>query len=329
MSNLSDILFFPIELRWKAYKSGLFRRCQTTVPVISVGNIVLGGSGKTPTVVLIAEILKKHEIGPAILTRGYKRSETQRIILWRDDDTPWELCGDEPKLLSRILRDVPIVVHKNRCESAKTISSKCNVILLDDGFQYLKIKRSLDIVMLTGVEHRTGIFPLGLRRDGLWRLRTLGEENLSVALIPDGADAELVNIIPPNVQKFRFYTIPEGVHPVNDWSKLDSVEVLWGKKVYAIAAVARPVRFLFTLRHAGARIAGHKIFPDHYTISQQQLLSIMKSAQQCGAEIVVTTEKDAVRIERFAPKEMLAVRIKAVVEPMDEFEKLILNVSRP
>ncbi len=286
-------------------------------PVISVGSVMLGGSGKTPMTEFVVSELVKLGFKPAVLSRGYGRiRENDRIIL-KNAEADWKTCGDEPLLLARKLPGVPIVVHTNRYASGLAVADIANIYVLDDGFQHLRLARDLDIVLLTGMEFKTNLFPFGQRRDGLWRLRDIPEENRMIVAIPRTIDDGFCEHLLENVATVGFETIFDGLRQVNNWSKTFPLSSIAGQKVYIAAGIAKPERLLDFAVLCGAQIVGHTFFRDHFFHLPDQVASILKKAKDKGAEIILTTEKDAVRIEKFATDNMLAPIMR--IATFDEF----------
>ncbi len=166
---LSHLFELIIYLRYKLYEWGVFKIEQVPVPVISVGSIEVGGSGKTPLVIYLAEKLTERGFKVAILSRGYKRKAfgLAKVSLLRK----WRVFGDEPTLIKKRVEDADIFVSRNRLRAARFALEKSDydLFLLDDGAQYLKLKKDVEIMVLRGRSHHC--LPLGELRDGYYRLK--------------------------------------------------------------------------------------------------------------------------------------------------------------
>lgn len=329
LAKIGDFTYgLPLWLRWKMYRHNMLKRSSLPHPVISIGSIVLGGAGKTPMTALLAKKLLALGKKPVVLTRGYGRIDTSRRITVYDGNCEWRMCGDEPLLLSKKLPKVPIVVHKNRYISGLSVENEVDIYILDDGFQHISLHRDIDIVILLGNEHHLGLLPLGARRDGLWRIKHLGEKNHAIVSIPDDQNdnnrmEQLLELLPKNIPIARHRTVASAVHPVSNWENKEAPSMLSGRNVLLTSGIARPDRFAKTVRSLKANIVRHIVFRDHRFCSKSQMEQVIKEAQKYNAEIILTTEKDAVRIAEFAPKEMMALTIELELVDNTELERIL------
>lgn len=276
------------------YDYGVLLCRELDARVLSVGNITAGGTGKTPMVAWLARWLKGRGVRFAILSRGYKpRGE-------RNGD------NDEALLLRRHLADVPHLVGKDRFASGLRAIEEhgAECVVLDDGFQHLALGRDLDIVLVDalmpfGYGH---VLPRGLLREPL---RALSRADLVVLTRCDvcpneqlralrRAVRELAGFL-PLVEAFhrpvRFYTHGGGEPRPLEWAR--------GRRVVAFSALGNPLAFPATLARLGAEVVHHEAFRDHHWYDDEDLRRIASAAAAAGAEAVVTTEKDAVKIEAF------------------------------
>ena len=222
------------------YRAGLLHSKRLPVPVISVGNITMGGAGKTPAVIAIARALTDRGLRVGVLTRGYGRSGEGGVV----DDNDTERFGDEPVLIRKAAPAATVIVGANRYDNA--IRYPCDVFLLDDGFQHLQIARDLDIVIDT---------PSRFHRESRAALRY----------------ADIV--VPRNLR----LSIPGS---------------LQNQRVFAFAGLANNEQFFDALRQHGLHVAGTRGFPDHHRYSAADIAALKREA----ADVLVTTEKDAVKI---------------------------------
>lgn len=261
--------------RW-AYGRGLFPAVRVDRPVVSVGSLLSGGTGKTPLVSLLARRWRGLRV--AVLSRGYGGSYTHELQVTLH--APASLAGDEPVLLARTCA-ADVWVAQNRARLAARLASRYDLFLLDDGYQHLALERFLNICLLP---HET---PGRLLPSGLWREwpRALRAADLVLGLDawPAWVDG--------------FYDGPRVVIELRRtaWSGPDGVSPPHGP-VFAFCGVARPNRFLDSL--GDMELKGHAAWPDHHAYSEADLAQLQEQAQQAGAKSLVTTAKDAVRVRQ-------------------------------
>lgn len=286
------------------YTIGFFVTHRLPCKVISVGNLSLGGTGKTPAVIYLAELLAAGGRNVAILSRGYGRttSGTQLVsdgsILAED----WRTVGDEPLLIARRLPGVPVVVDENRYRGGLYLVEKFkpSVIIMDDAFQHRRLERDLDIVLLNArdkvADHK--LFPYGRLREPwfhLRRARIIFWTKTNLATPPILLRARLNRLPVPN------FTSTVTVEKQLDGSVADlKIGDLNGKKVLAVSGLGDPAGFEATIAETGARIAGHLRYPDHHDYSTAEFNDIKNEFDKTGAELVLTTEKDMLKLTALA-----------------------------
>ncbi len=308
------------------------RRRSLSRPVISIGNLRVGGSGKTPVVDHIARLLADAGYRPAVLSRGYGRrspgSGPTIVSDGRDVLAGIETAGDEPLMLARSLvsKGVSVVVAADRHAAGRVAENElgATVHILDDGFQHLALARDVDLVV-TG-EHDLADEPLPYGR--------LREPLASAAV----ADALLVNVgyqdaaeRVARVLKVRnAYHVTRALRPPRIVGSGDTVVVPNESRVFAFAGIERPERFFSDLTSAGWNVVGTKAFRDHHHFSGGDVSRVEAAARSAGAAIVLTTEKDAVRLARPASTGMplAAVPLVSTVEPAGEFRAWLLGQIR-
>lgn len=284
--------YFGCVFRRVLYDYGLLLCHELDARVISVGNITAGGTGKTPMVAWLGRWLKSRGVKFAVLSRGYKAGP--------------EATNDEALVLRRHLADVPHLVGKNRFASGLKAIRKHGVecLVLDDGFQHLAVGRDLDIVLLDalipfGYGH---VLPRGLLREPL---RALGRADVVVLTRCDVVPRDSVRDLRRMVRELAgFVPVAEASHrPVrfHDHATGQAQPLEWakGRRVFAFSALGNPLAFPATLSRLGAEVVHHEAFRDHHWYDEDDLRAIAAAARQRGAEAVVTTEKDAVKIEAF------------------------------
>lgn len=305
------IIFFPlpllytfiIYLRNKFYDWNWFKSVKLPAPVISVGNIQLGGTGKTPLVQLLANWLHSEGYQPVILTRGYKRHSQHTIIIDennRDSLTVSEV-GDEPLLLARNLPGVTIAVDAQRQRAAREVLIKKSdvIFVLDDGFQHRQLRRELDLVLLDSSRwsNLPLLFPLTSFRDLPSSLRRAQ----AIILINTLNDSQKSQKIKGEIfSKWKIPVFfgehrPLAVKNIMGETSLNLAD-LKNKKIAAFCGIAQPISFFSLLKNLDAQPGWRKIFPDHYAYRQKDVERIWEKATAIGADCIITTQKDTVKI---------------------------------
>ncbi|HHS50762.1 MAG TPA: tetraacyldisaccharide 4'-kinase, partial [candidate division Zixibacteria bacterium] len=309
-------------LRWKLYRAGVLRQKKASAPVISVGNIAMGGTGKTPCVIWLARRLTDADFSPVVLTRGYGRTHKGRTVLQGDALTA-RLAGDEPSLMAEKIPDVPIAVHPDRLGSAREVGvCEGRVFILDDGFQHLKLARDFDIVLLLAHDPFSGgrFFPLGGLRDGLWRLR----EADAIVVVGEGGIPPELRFLAPDVPVFTAVKSFTGVKTLA--GKTVESRVLETSPVLAFAGIGSPESFAETVLATGAELRDSVWFRDHHRYTIADIREIERRAEECNADILVTTEKDAVRLAGITPRlETYVLSITMNINEQDNLLKLIID----
>jgi 3-deoxy-D-manno-octulosonic-acid transferase len=290
-------------LRLFLYRYGVFKQKKLQAKVISVGNITLGGTGKTPLVIYLAEKLKEKNKKVAILSRGYKRKKKKMVELTQKTHKRinWEDVGDEPYLLAKRLSDVPIMVSKHRGISGHYATEKLGIefLILDDGFQHLKLFRNLDIVVIDSINPfgNGRILPAGTLREPLTSLRRADVFVLTKTDQASNTD-ELVQILKrynpkaPTVESI--YQI-RSIEKLFNGSSLNLKDVE-NKKALAFSGIGNPLSFENSLKQLKIQILKHQKFWDHFPYRKKDILALQEEAKSKGADFIITTEKDSVRI---------------------------------
>lgn len=296
-------------LRNALFDYGVLRTQSLPVPVISVGNISAGGTGKTPFVEFLALELRRRGRKVGIVSRGFGRDSTGYQVVSNGHQRCAEAvtAGDEPALLANHLEDVPIVVDENRFRGAVTMHRAfgVDVVLLDDGFQHRRLGRNSDIVLLTAEELMQGskLLPAGYRREPWSSLRraTLAViSKCSDGKVFEAARSRLPGEAPAFIVGIR--TVVSGVVRFKTQETVDP-SFLNGKTVVAFSGLGDPDAFDRTLSDLKARVEVHHRFPDHHWFTRQDLEVIARTMKETGAELLVSTEKDAVRLDRLTIEE--------------------------
>jgi tetraacyldisaccharide 4'-kinase len=316
------------------YSTGLIQRKELNGKVISVGNVTLGGSGKTPFVLYLARKLKVKGINFAILTRGYKRRSkgTKELKRSESPDFKWEEAGDEPSLLSSYLPETPIIIGKDRYNSGKIAQAKyqTDILVLDDGFQHWRLKRDLDIVMVDATVDlsQERLFPEGRLREPLSSLKRA--DLLVLTRVNQSVHRDNMRKI---LQKFNpqapiLESIMEITSIINWRDKTEiNLNQLRGKKVLAFCGIGNPFSFEKTLRSLGVEILNDFFFLDHYIYSIKDLLSLEEERRKAGTDYLITTEKDSIRLPDTEKQNIPLLVVKVELKIVSGEEKLweILN----
>ena len=271
---LSAIYGGVVGTRNALYDRRWFRSCALQGSVISVGNLSTGGSGKTPFVILLGELLKAHGIRFDVLSRGYGR-KTRGVLFVDPGGLPRDF-GDEPLLIARRLQ-VPIVVGEDRYEAGRFAEARFGpqIHLLDDGFQHRGLARDFDIVLVTPDDARDHLLPAGRLREPLRSL-----QRADAVVLSSGASPESFPHTGKTVWRVRRGIVAHNVPP----------------RPVVFCGIARPQNFLLQLRAAGIDPIAEAIFRDHHAYTEKDIRDLLQLRQRSEAGGFVTTEKDAVNL---------------------------------
>lgn len=334
------LLLRPISFLWESvyrlrrtfYNYGFIKRYQFKVPIISIGNLSFGGSGKTPFTLWLAKYLEKQNKKVVILMRGYKGLRENSSGLLRSGRVLGynpEEYGDEAIIFAKNLNKASILIGKNRSQNLLDFfpTELPDVVLLDDGHQHLKMERDLNIVVFDAMLPLSSyqVAPLGYLREGLTALLDADFIIINRAdLVPEVKIQALKNIINKYVvtgtpiSQCRY--VPKGLLDSRGHQFL-APDRCQGIKVVALAALASPDSFIKMLGNMGAEVVSTAVFPDHYFYSDEDILKVTNLAKEQNA-IVVTTEKDIVKM-RSMVDELEVYYLSVEVEFMDGEEKLL------
>ncbi len=305
-------LLYSLVVRARAflYHTGICRVKRLPCGVISVGNVTAGGTGKTPMVVMLARLLKERGIRVAVLTRGYRGRLEGSVALVSDGERqvlPPEDAGDEATLLAKSLPGIPVVMGSDRHMAGLMAIERFGVeaVILDDGFQHMALHRDLNILLMDAA-HPFGngfTLPMGYLREPK---SAIGRADMVVLTRADMADADSARAavfdVSPKVPVLTAAHRPTGLYDLLTGSTT-GLDYLSGRTVLALSALADPSSFTLILQKLNAKIAIALNYPDHHRYTQTDMAEIEAAARNSGG-VVVTTEKDAVKLAGLVPGEM-------------------------
>jgi tetraacyldisaccharide 4'-kinase len=288
----SLVFRLAVTVRRALYRLRLIGSEHPGIPVIVVGNLTVGGSGKTPLVIWIAEFLKKHGWTPAIVSRGYgaRIAQPRAATIAADAGE----VGDEPILLSR-RSGCPVWVGADRVAVARALREahpEVDVLILDDGLQHYRLRRDLEIAVVDARGFGNGfVLPAGPLREPPGRLRSVH------AVVAHGAA----------VQGYAMKLAGDTLHRMTDAAERRAVASFGAEKVHAVAGIGDPNRFFLHLAQLGMKVLPHP-FPDHHAFTARDL-------DFAGQAPVVMTEKDAVKLRRAARANWWVLPVSAQLDP--------------
>lgn len=328
---LSVVYAGVVRVRNFLYSRELLPRYSLPLPVISIGNISAGGTGKTPAVIFLARLLTGKGRKVAVLSRGYKgeKDRTGQTMIVNAGTSPRQ-AGDEPVLIARRLPGVPVLVGRNRYQSGRLGLKEfgTEVFILDDGFQHLILRRNLDLVLIDAARpFFQPLLPRGYLREPPASLERAGGVILTRIdqAVPEdverlhrylqskfpGKKVFHARYYSPGLQEWRFWR-----HYPEEARFLDPA----GKKAGVFAGVAFPASVCRTLEQMGVAVTGSLFLPDHEPVTPEELINFSRQCEEKGAQLLVTTEKDAVKFS-FLPPEILPLYVLPVDLILDEGEE--------
>ena len=310
--NLLRILLMPLCGLYSAivyarnfcFEVGICKQKKLPCTVISIGNIVIGGTGKTPTVAAIAKLLQRTGSNVAVLLRGYKRQSTEKILFVSDGKN--HLCsrdksGDEADMLAHQLADIPIIVGKQRYLSGEAAIDqyKSSVIILDDGFQHRQLARDLDILTIDATNpYGTGsLLPIGTLRE---QKSSIKRADIIILTHTDVTETNIeqlktaLNELAPNIPILETIHKPTSLYRLNQADKNVTIPLnnLSGKRLLAVCGIGNPNPFVRTLENHNPEIVELLAFPDHHVYTESDIQQIKHQMVQCEAKWIITTQKD-------------------------------------
>ena len=344
LKGLSCVFAAIVSLRYFLYRAGLMRRHPLGIQVISIGNVTAGGTGKTPVTEIFARTLAAEGRKVAILSRGYRRKEApwwhrmftqvispplvvsdgKRVLL----DSA--MGGDEPYMLAANLPGVAVVVDRDRVKAGRYAIKRlgCDTIILDDGFQYQKLKHSIEVVLVdsTNPFGNGNLLPRGILREPVRHLKRADIIFLTKCRGDTGRVVEEIRKYNRTAEIVECTHQPKSLKDV--WSR-EEFPLSWleGKTVCTLSGIASPKGFENSLRHLGAKVVWCERYADHHRYDSSEILYALNRTADMGADALVTTEKDAVRFPRLetSPVRCLYLRIAIEILKGGESFREIIN----
>ncbi|MDO8734520.1 MAG: tetraacyldisaccharide 4'-kinase [Elusimicrobiota bacterium] len=305
------------------------RQRKLACSVISVGNITVGGTGKTPAIIYLTELLKSLNKKVCVISRGYKgRGRTAEGQVVGDGKKIFlgsKLAGDEPYLMAKSLTDVPVLVAKNRYKAGLFAIEKFSVdtVMLDDGFQHLNLFRNIDIVCINALNPfgKSMLLPAGYLREPV---RNIIRASAFIITRCDKIPGEKLEDIERVIKKYNNFSPIFHAHFVKKIfhrnGRETHTDMLKGRNVIAISGIAVPEDFEATLKELGINLLVHKKYPDHYFFKDNDVKKFYNDAAEFQA-VIITTAKDAARLPEDFPCYVLDVKLE--VQEKDEVKSFL------
>ena len=350
---LSRVYRNVIQFRLWMYDKGIHRRMPLGCLVVSIGNLTCGGTGKTPVVEVFAKTLAAKGRKVAILSRGYKsrdRTFWEKLKVWsrsNNNEVPPRIvsdgenlllnsstAGDEPYMLASNLQNVVVLVDKDRVKSGRYAINKFEVdtLILDDGFQYLDLKPHINIVLVDSTQpfHNHHVLPRGLLREPIKNLRRADYIFLTKS---NGGNhlrhlKKFVEHHNRNAEIIECCHKPLYLENVFERGERISLEELKSKKIATISGIAAPESFEKFLCDYGAHIVYSKNFTDHHNYAQQEIIDFIVKAKKSKAKIILTTEKDAVRMPQLSRRDIQFFFLRIEIDIISGIENFDQCISR-
>ncbi len=334
MFPLSLVYRSAVFLRNGLFDLGILKQQKMKSPVISVGNLTVGGTGKTPLVITLAGFLRENGYRPAVLSRGYGSGTSPAVRVVADGKAilmDHADCGDEALLIARSCPGVAVLTGASRILTGRFATDRlgADILILDDGYQHRHVARDVDILLMDGARPFGNGFPLpagplrepkgAVERADLI-IATGSDDGNARAFSPEGG-------IPPGIPLFRGIRRPKDIRR-GGTGEILPLAALNGTKVCAFSGIGSPGSFRKTLDSLGADVGCHLDFPDHHRYGRKDLRRIQEMAAGANAAMIVTTEKDGVHLEDFPffLDRIFLLRIAMEVVPNEKaFQRWILG----
>jgi tetraacyldisaccharide 4'-kinase len=311
-------------IRRSAHRAGVLGQAQLEGPVISIGNLAVGGSSKTPVVAAVAALLREAGHPVAILSRGYRGTFAGDVLVVSDGErvlADAALAGDEPVMLARDLPGVVVAVGRHRDRVGRLVEQRFGprVHVLDDGFQHQRLGRDLDVVCVSTEEADDWPLPAGRLREFAASLR-----HAAIALVPGSSeDAEAIR---RRFDALRVFSLERQVQGFFD---REGRRQPAPARPFAFCGIARPERFISDVAKRASQCTGYRLFRDHHAFRDEEIVTLSREAKERGSDALVTTAKDAVRLPVLALEmPLLILKISVATEPAAEFRHAVLDAAQ-
>jgi len=300
-----------MQLRMRLYRTGIFSGYQSNVPVISVGNLSVGGTGKTPLVEYLASYFLEHSYTVAVVSRGYKRASRGQVIVSRGvgPEVSVDQAGDEPYMLSVLYPNLRVVVDKSRVDAAKTAVNRldADVIIMDDGFQHMALTRDVNIVLVPveDILNRERVLPAGRLREPWKSLK-----RATHIVLTDNGNGRNWEAAERFIHKFTEGKIYRGQkrlgiefhNPVKQ-ENIPLVELEAFPNIIALAGIGNPEQFRMSLEGLPAHLVEFRGYADHYSYPLAEQKRVLEDFRSIGADYLVMTAKDFVKWDQDLARE--------------------------
>ena len=323
MNKVLSKIFTPLSFSWEmlyrfrrfAYNYGIFQQLEVKVPIISVGNITFGGTGKTPFTLWLANYLYSKNKKTMILTRGYKGDlENNRGILRSGVKLGFNAVeyGDEALLLAKNLKESSVVIGKHRSDNLEYYfeTEKPDVVILDDGHQHLQLGRKLNFVLFDALLplKKYKVAPLGYLREGANALKDadviiLGHCDQAKRKDIEDLKTWILKYADSKVPLCEIFYKPKAFFNTSFIEKYD-IDQIKGKNAICVAGIASPISFFSQIKSLGCNVIKNISFPDHHYYSVNELQTLIEIAEKKDA-LLITTEKDIVKIRRLVESDKI------------------------
>ena len=325
-------LVAPIYARAAAWRRAWYvrhpeARRALAAPVISVGNLAVGGTGKTPVVAALARWLLSQGHTPSILSRGYaRRRPADGVVVVSDGSgvlASVSVSGDEPQMLARALPGAVVLVSADRYLAGRLAERRfgCTVHILDDGFQHVALERTVNLLLISPADLDDAVLPAGRLREPLEAARAAD------AVLVSGGEEEVAPVsrrvgVQPAFRIVARYAAPRLVHPFGSM-----LPRMAGARALAVAGIARPERFFHAVRVHGWEVVKELAFRDHHWFDAADLTRMLAVARDVQADVILTTEKDAMRLLNLPlapiPRTFAFLPMTVSIEPAAAFHDFI------
>ena len=331
LKALSCLFAAVVSVRYLLYRTGVLHRFPLGVQVISIGNVTAGGTGKTPVTEIFARTLAAEGRKVAILSRGYRRKEapwwqrlftqvvTPPLVVSDGKHVLLDAAtgGDEPYMLASNLPGVAVVVDRNRVKAGRYAIKRlgCDTLILDDGFQYQKLKHFVEVTLVdaTNPFGNGNMLPRGILREPAKNLKRADIIFLTKCRGDVSAVKEEIRKYNSTAEIVECNHTPKVLKDV--WSR-EEFPLSWleGKTTCTLSGIASPKGFENSLRHLGAKVVWCERYADHHRYDSSEILYALNRTADMGADALVTTEKDAVRFPRFETSPVRCLYLRIAIE---------------